>query len=314
MFTYAAACTCQSVCIPDAWAGIHGDGLGLELICSSTCEMRTRGEGDRQRRAPSHSHQASIQTWADTLWYDGTHTYTYTHILTPPPPHPTFFLSFCFFLDTSAQNRPDSLTNPRVACGARHVWPRRLKGRPWKRWTHTYKRNLQLGQYHRRETFNYETLKYRSSIIYCDVTDVLLSLLCVVCRESETLGIVLNLCVKCLVLQCGTAGVVYKNTIFFFSGALKPCWNTSLLQNRHLKKMSFNRALLDHAWEDLLLFSFWSRCKLVSFMSFLLFLVLTVGWTTHCILRRHLEPFSHFSDILFLIQWFPKLPLAGCKI
>lgn len=94
VFTYEAACTCQSVCIPDAWAGIHGDGLGLELICSSTCEMRTRGEGDRQRRVPSHSHQAPIQTGADTLWYDSTHTHTETHILAPPPPHSRFPFAF----------------------------------------------------------------------------------------------------------------------------------------------------------------------------------------------------------------------------
>lgn len=93
MFTYEAACTCQSVCIPDAWAGIHGDGLGLELICSSTCEMRTRGEGDRQRRVPSHSHQAPIQTGADTLWYDGTYTHTQTDTYTRSiPPHILSFL------------------------------------------------------------------------------------------------------------------------------------------------------------------------------------------------------------------------------
>lgn len=270
--------------------------------------MRTRGEGDRQRRVPSHSHQAPIQTGADTLWYDSTHTHTETHILAPSPP--AFSLSFCFFLDTSAQNRPDSHTNPRVACLARHVWPRRLNGRPWMRWTHIYKRKLQLGQYHRGETFNTETLQYRRSITYRDVTDVLLSFLCVVCRESGTPRIVLNLCVRCLVLHCGTTGVQYINAHFFsFSDK-----NTALLQNHQLKKMSFNRSLRGHAWEDSLPFSVSSRCKLVSFMSFLLFLILTVGWTTHCILRWHLKPFSHFSDVLLLNQWFPKVPHVGCKV
>lgn len=141
------------------------------------------------------------------------HTHTETHILAPSPP--AFSLSFCFFLDTSAQNRPDSHTNPRVACLARHVWPRRLNGRPWMRWTHIYKRKLQLGQYHRGETFNTETLQYRRSITYRDVTDVLLSFLCVVCRESGTPRIVLNLCVRCLVLHCGTTGVQYINAHFF---------------------------------------------------------------------------------------------------
>lgn len=246
------------------------------------------------------------RSWHFMVWQH-THTHRDTYTRSTPP---AFSLSFCFFLDTSAQNRPDSHTNPRVACLAGHVWPRRLNGRPWMRWTHIYKRKLQLGQYHRGETFNTETLQYRRSITYRDVTDVLLSFLCVVCRESGTPRIVLNLCVRCLVLHCGTTGVQYINAHFFsFSDK-----NTALLQNHQLKKMSFNRSLRGHAWEDSLLFSVSSRCKLVSFMSFLLFLILTVGWTTHCILRWHLKPFSHFSDVLLLNQWFPKVPHAGCKV
>lgn len=95
------------------------------------------------------------RSWHFMVWQH-THTHRDTYTRSTPP---AFSLSFCFFLDTSAQNRPDSHTNPRVACLAGHVWPRRLNGRPWMRWTHIYKRKLQLGQYHRGETFNTETLK-----------------------------------------------------------------------------------------------------------------------------------------------------------
>lgn len=77
MFTLVSACPPLSVCIPYMWAGIHGDGLGLELMCSSTCEMRTRGEGT----ARGWTHRTPIKLPADITWHSMffwwyAHTYT----------------------------------------------------------------------------------------------------------------------------------------------------------------------------------------------------------------------------------------------
>lgn len=59
------------------WAGIHGDGLELELMCLSTCEMRTRGEGTG-RGGPHHTR---IRLPTDTIWHFMTVWYTSTHSL-----------------------------------------------------------------------------------------------------------------------------------------------------------------------------------------------------------------------------------------
>lgn len=40
---------------------VHDDGLGLELMCSSTCEMRTRGPGTGRGGDPSNPHQAAYR-------------------------------------------------------------------------------------------------------------------------------------------------------------------------------------------------------------------------------------------------------------
>lgn len=56
---------CLLVCIVDMWGGMHGDGLGLELMCSSTCEMRTRGKGT-SGGGPHHTH---IRLPADITWH-----------------------------------------------------------------------------------------------------------------------------------------------------------------------------------------------------------------------------------------------------
>lgn len=132
-----------------------------------------QSRGDRQRRAPSPSHQASYRH--NLTLYDGLmiHTHTYYHS------NPTFSLHVSFFFVTSAQNRPDSHTFLRLPCSARHVWPHCQKKRPWLRWTHTKNRKSSTSNTsgERFSKCNKEALQYNSSIIYCDMTDVFLSFL-----------------------------------------------------------------------------------------------------------------------------------------
>lgn len=85
--TCSRACLSVAACYrPSMWAGIRSDGLGLELICSSTCEIRTRGEKE-QAEGPHHT---SIRLPPDTLWrrwhtHARTHTRTQTCVALDPP-------------------------------------------------------------------------------------------------------------------------------------------------------------------------------------------------------------------------------------
>lgn len=146
------------------WAGFHSDGLGLDRMRPSTCEMRTRGEGDRQRRAPSRSHQASHrQTWHFMMvWWC-------THIKIPSLTHALPFFLF----------EPDSHTIRRVTCSARHVWPHHQENEATMRWACMAKKNIaRPTPVERFSNCNKEAVQYNNSIVYCDVC-VLLFFVCV---------------------------------------------------------------------------------------------------------------------------------------
>lgn len=96
---------CLLVCTVDVWGGMHGDGLGLELMCSSTCEMRTRGKGTGGG-GPHHTHirlPADITWHFSMIWWQ-THKQTHTSL-------PSTFSPLSFFSSSKKARHKTDLTD-----------------------------------------------------------------------------------------------------------------------------------------------------------------------------------------------------------
>lgn len=118
----------------DAWWWIRA---GTNVLVHLWNE--NQGKGDRRRRAPSHSHQAScrhnLTLFDDLMANTQTKAYFFALYIFP--------LSFFLPLRKPAQNRSDRRTIHRLAWSARHVWPHCQKRRPWMRWADTQKNQAQ---------------------------------------------------------------------------------------------------------------------------------------------------------------------------
>lgn len=169
----------------DAWWWIRA---GTNVLVHLWNE--NQGKGDRRRRAPSHSHQAScrhnLTLFDDLMANTQTKAYFFALYIFP--------LSFFLPLRKPAQNRSDRRTIHRLAWSARHVWPHCQKRRPWMRWADTHKKikhnqylcwgifkvhqrsNTVLQQYHllwhdwHSLIFSLCCLSHKWSILYCSVT------------------------------------------------------------------------------------------------------------------------------------------------